>query len=279
MTFIPAGSTLRLTTGSTATLSSVVSYADHDGTTVTPNAQFTAINSSTTTTICATPSTGARIVRSLTIRNTHASTSNLVVLDVFNGTTAFALYRVTLLAGESLNYVDGAGWSIINAQGLPRVAQSLGSTSAAVTAVNTVVLASDVINNNAIANSMQDITGLSFPVIAGETYQFEFFIAYQAAALTTGSRFSINGPAFSLLGYNSQYALTTTTNSINNAATYDQPATSSTATPIAAGNLAWLSGIITPSADGNVIARFASEVTSSAITAKAGSICKWIRTL
>lgn len=30
--------------------------------------------------------------------------------------------------------------------------------------------------------------------------------------------------------------------------------------------------------DGNVIARFASEIASSAITAKAGSLLKWART-
>lgn len=37
-------------------------------------------------------------------------------------------------------------------------------------------------------------------------------------------------------------------------------------------NIAVIEGFITPSANGTVIARFASEITASAIVAKAGSI-------
>jgi hypothetical protein len=37
--------------------------------------------------------------------------------------------------------------------------------------------------------------------------------------------------------------------------------------------------VIRPSADGNVIMRFASEVGGSAITAKAGSLLQWVRTV
>ena len=96
---------------------------------------------------------------------------------------------------------------------------------------------------------------------------------------TTGSRWSINGPAFSRLAYCSQYSLTVTGHTLNNLVAYDMPAASSASSAATAGNFAYISGFITPSADGNVIARFASEIAGSAITAKAGSLLKWTRTL
>jgi hypothetical protein len=141
-----------------------------------------------------------------------------------------------------------------------------------------VVLSGDVTNNDVNANTIADVTGLSFPVIAGATYAFRFVMAYTAAATTTGSRWSINGPATpTLLAYSSRYALTTTTQTQNHGlAAYDLPAAAN-ATSVASGNIAIVEGIITPSAAGTVIARFASEVANSAIVAKAGSYVEFQR--
>lgn len=72
--------------------------------------------------------------------------------------------------------------------------------------------------------------------------------------------------------------MTATTLTSNYATAYDIPAASN-ASSLTAGNVAWLAGIIKPSANGTVIARFASEVASSAIVAKAGALLKWYRTL
>lgn len=140
-----------------------------------------------------------------------------------------------------------------------------------------IFLGSDVANANATANTMADVTDLSFPVVAGYTYQFKFVIEYTAAATTTGSRWAINGPASpTFLGYQSQYSLTATsitTNSGRN--TYDSPSAAS-ASSLTASNQATIWGNIRPSANGNVIARFASEITVSAITAKANySFVEW----
>ncbi len=57
------------------------------------------------------------------------------------------------------------------------------------------VLAADVINNNAVANTIADVTGLSFPVTEGQTFWFYFIIPYTSAATTTGCRWSVSGPA------------------------------------------------------------------------------------
>lgn len=140
-------------------------------------------------------------------------------------------------------------------------------------------LASDITNNNAVANTLQDVTGLSFAVTANLVYWFRFVIAYTAAATTTGSRWTINGPAVTFLNYRSRYTLTATTETLNAGQTaYSIPAASN-ATSLTAGNVAIIEGIIRPSANGTVIARFASEVANSAIVAKAGSSLQWIRTL
>lgn len=142
---------------------------------------------------------------------------------------------------------------------------------------NSVVLASDVANANATPNTMQDVTGLSFAVEAGKMYQFEFIIMFSAAATTTGSRWAINGPTSpTYICYSSEYSLTSTTSTRNaNVIAYDSPAGASATSGDTASNLAYILGMIQPSAAGTVIARFASEITVSAITARAGSMLNW----
>jgi hypothetical protein len=136
-----------------------------------------------------------------------------------------------------------------------------------------VELPSDVISNSA-ANSMADVTGLSFAVTAGVTYRFKATIYYTAAATTTGSRWSVNGPASpTFLVYSSNYTLTATSQTMNNLSAYDLPATSN-ATSLT-NSIAEIIGIVKPSANGTFIIRFASEILNSAITAKAGSTLEW----
>lgn len=163
------------------------------------------------------------------------------------------------------------------ANGYQKTQESLGLPVA--TQLTVVVLGSDVTNNNAVANTIADVTGLSFAVTAGNTYYFEFVIPYTAAATTTGSRWSINGPGSpTLLNYRSEYTLTATSMTLNSASAYDTPAASS-ASSLTTGNVATIWGIIKPSSDGTVIARFASEVSSSAIVAKAGAFLRYMQVL
>lgn len=138
-------------------------------------------------------------------------------------------------------------------------------------------ITSDVINNNATANTIADITGLSFPVTAGAVYQFEFTIPYNAAATTTGARFAVTGPASpTLLATNAEWPVTSTTTKIANHSAYNLPSTCSTDS-LTTGNVATIRGIIKPSASGNVIARFASEIANSAITVKAGACVSYVQ--
>jgi hypothetical protein len=135
------------------------------------------------------------------------------------------------------------------------------------------VLGSDVATTS---TTIANVTGLSFNVIAGNTYKFRFFIAYTSAATTTGSRWSINGPAATFLYYFSNYSLTATAMTNNQGLSgYNLPAAANASSAATGSNIAIIEGIIRPSANGTLIARFASEVSGNAITAKTGSLVEY----
>ena len=273
---------LRVITSAALNLDAHVSFADLAGASPAFDRKNTPISTATTTTICNAPGSGVvRSVKTMCLRNRDATTSNDVTVVLTDGTNAMELIKVTLLAGEALHYHEGAGFYVTNALGRTKTDASNNGNQVAVNALNLVVLSADVTNNNATANTIADVTGLSFSVVSGFTYFFRFLISFTAAATTTGSRWSVNGPASpTLLSYRSNYALTTTTETVNNGlSAYDTPAAANATSAATGANVAVIEGIITPSANGTVIARFASEVSSSAIVAKAGSVLEWVRTL
>lgn len=138
---------------------------------------------------------------------------------------------------------------------------------------NVAVLAADVVNNNATLNALLDVPGLSFAVNANQLYRFSFLIAFDAAATTTGARFTLNGPANNLLVYTARITTAAAATSFRNQSAYNSgtPTTDSMLT----GNLAELVGIVRPTAAGTIQLRFSSEVASSAITIRAGSTVEW----
>lgn len=271
---------LELTTGSATNIDVFISYADHTTSGATLGDQQTLIITATTTTILSAPGASTqRQVKSIIINNTSGS-SNAIVVKKDISSTEYDLFTVTLGPNEALHFTDGQGWKVFTNSGATK--ESINQGSAAISSsLSSAVLGSDVTNNNAVANTIADVTGLSFAVSAGNKYWFRFVIWYTAAATTTGSRWSINGPATTLLAYRTSYGLsaaatagTDVMTEINNGA-YDTPAASNATSPTATAgqaNIAIIEGLIQPSANGTVIARFASEVSSSAIVAKAGSV-------
>jgi len=253
----------------------VAAWRDITTTAYTPGKTLTNTNNTTDVNVVGSPGASTqRVVDYLSIYNSDTVSQTLTVKFDANG-TEYVLWSGSLATGERLEYVDGAGFRVFAAHGLEKVQ----SQSAAYVAnnMNIVVLGSDVVNNNVVANTIADVTGLSFSVTGGQTYWYEFIIPYTSAATTTGSRWAINGPASpTLLNHRSEYTLTATSVTVNCATAYDIPSASN-ATSLTTGNIATMWGIIKPSSDGTVIARFASEVTSSAITAKAGATLRWIR--
>lgn len=138
-------------------------------------------------------------------------------------------------------------------------------------------LAADVVNNNAVANTLQNVTGLAFPVEANKRYAFYVYIGYTAAAITTGSRWTINGPAAASPYYRSTYTLTATTETLNYLSAFQAPAASNVSA-LTAGNTAVIEGVVSVGANaGTVQIQFASEIASSAITALANfSYIEWV---
>lgn len=132
-------------------------------------------------------------------------------------------------------------------------------------------LASDVTNST---TSFADVTGIGLSVSSGTTYRFFWMIRYTVAALTTGSKWALNGPSFSYLGYRVTWAGTgTNAPSSYVLTTYDSTSTT-TSTPDTMG-LCLIEGIIIPSASGTLIPRFGSELNASAVVAKADSTLEY----
>jgi hypothetical protein len=199
---------------------------------------------------------------------------------MYDGTNTYELYKATLLAGECLQYQDGAGFWITDALGRPKTSDSLYSP--AINQLTVVVLGTDQINSNGVANTLEDVTGLSFNIVAGQQYWFRTSIVYDAAATTTGSRWTCytTGGAPTAIRYRSEYSLTGTTVTINEGlAGVNLPAASNASSAATGSNFASIEGLFTAGANGIFQIAHASEVLSSAITAKAGSILEWYRTL
>jgi hypothetical protein len=123
-------------------------------------------------------------------------------------------------------------------------------------------------NTNVLA--FADVNDLSFAVVAGRTYKFTIYCQYDATNVNTGSRWAVNGPAFTRLFYNVIWTSGTGLQSNVAFQTYDAT-TSTLNTNFVTNNCAVIQGIVVPSANGTLTARFACELTITSITCKAGS--------
>lgn len=272
---------LELTTGSATAVDIFVSYADHTVAGAVLGDQQTLVATATTTAILAAPAAATqRQIKYISINNTAASSNAVTVKKDVGGTEYDIFGPVTLGPNERLEFLDGRGWQVFTNSGATK--QSINQGAAAISSsLSSAVLAADVTNNNAVANTIADVTGLSFPVTAGNKYWFRFVIWHTANATTTGSRWAISGPTTTLLAYRTSQSLSaadtagTDVMTEVNQAVYDTPAASNASSATATAgqaNTVIIEGLIQPSASGNVIARFASEVASAAIVAKAGSV-------
>ena len=218
-----------------------------------------------------------KAINYVSIYNTDSIT-RIVNIAKIDGVTPYLLRSFQLAPNESAEYNDKKGWVVFSSNGaIKNIYQNGVSPIGSNVQMVTIPAGPGVVNNNAVANTIQDITGLQFAVIAGNRYRFKFVINYSAQALTTGSRWAVNGPGSpSDLNYDSDYSLTVTTRSVNTGqSAYDLPAASNATSPSLTNNIAIIEGFITPSANGVVIGRFASEVAGSAITVKPGSYLEY----
>ena len=128
---------IRVVTGaSVSTITVHASYVDNASGTITPGRTNSNITTAATTTVVASPASGAqRNVRSLMITNNNATTSNQVTIQHFDGTTSSDLFGVTLLPGENIVLGEHGEWKHHDGQGAeygfnPQVAAPYGVSGA-----------------------------------------------------------------------------------------------------------------------------------------------------
>lgn len=133
-------------------------------------------------TIYTVPASTTTFVRSISIVNNDSAvrTAQLFV----SGTTAADAITpaIGIPAGGFAVYEDGDGWKVYDANGALQTQQSNGT-------VKVVSLAADAAANSTTA--LAAISGLDLQLEVG-TYQYQYFIRYQAAAVTTGVKFSVD---------------------------------------------------------------------------------------
>lgn len=260
---------LDVITSSVADLDVHVAFIDatlSTGLVINMDKQQTAIVTATTTTIAAAP-TGATKIRNITslfIRNKHASLSNDVTIRV-NGTLDVELIKVTLLAGQTLQYSEALGFYVLPSSRLDRWLRVSGV---------------DYVN---ATTSFTDITGLTCLVLNGKIYNFEAHLFHVMNATTTGPRFGINGPTLTAIQVlqtirsvtlTSADATTVESQSGAPATAVDTSAGGATGTGNVSVTDALLTGVFTAGADGTFAMRGQSEVAVAAgLTVKIGSWC------
>ncbi len=140
----------RLVTGSAGDIEVTASWIDSpasvtSSSTFSPDGSTIAnISTAATTTIVAAPGASTkRNIKNVTIFNNHATTSNLITVEQFDGTNADVLHKGTLLAGESLKFDETGYWTmygadgVIKAQTLVNIQQLPAVPAAAMTAADT----------------------------------------------------------------------------------------------------------------------------------------------
>lgn len=254
-----------------------VAYREDDASNIIPLGDPLTTNGTTAVDIVPAPAASkSRLIEYISVFNKDTVSAQVTIQKDISG-TKFIIYKCTLGVGERLEFTDKGGFNSMTNSGALKTSLNQGNSPVGGT-LNTVVLASDVTNNNAVANTIASVTGLSFPVTNGKKYWFRFVIQYTAAVSTTGSRWSISGPG-GTMRYRSEYTSGANTQTLIEGLTaHDLPAASN-GNSVVAGDHAVIEGFYEASSDGDVIARFASEVASSAIVAKAGSIVTYLEVL
>jgi hypothetical protein len=245
-------------------------FRDTTTTSITPSRNVVLTNNTTAVDLVGSPSSSTqRNVEYLNVYNADTSSATVTFLFNDNGTT-YEINVATLLPGEKVEYQSGIGFKVLDCFGSNKISieyQPIPLTSG----FTTVILGTDYTNSNATLNTLEDITGYSFPVTSGKTYWFRFQFLVTPALASTGHRVTINGPTTSELSYYTLLVGATNNAGAYWSATYNLPATTTATTPLT-GGMGYLEGIATFSADGTLIGRVASEVASSGVTIKAGSV-------
>jgi hypothetical protein len=137
--------TLQVTTSSAAGLDYSVAYNDVTTTTFSPSSNEGKISSATTTSILAAPAASTqRQVKLIIISNRDASVSDTIVIQKNISSTLYNLTpSITLLAGETLQYMDSVGWTYYSATGVIKTAGTVAGSTTQIQFNNAGILSGD----------------------------------------------------------------------------------------------------------------------------------------
>jgi hypothetical protein len=122
--------TLELETSGAFSTDWTTHYADHTSTTFTPGANQGNVATATTTTIVAAPAASTqRQIKSITVRNRDAVSTQTVIIKKDVAATEFQITGpIQLAPGELLVYVDGEGWTVYDINGARKINSTGGGS-------------------------------------------------------------------------------------------------------------------------------------------------------
>jgi hypothetical protein len=137
--------TLQITTSTAAAIDYSVSYVDITTTSIAPSTNEGKVSSATSTSILAAPATlTQRQIKLITVSNHDPSLfCAIVVQKSISGTLYNMTPTLTLLVGETMQYMDGDGWLYYSASGSIKGSQSAAGSTYQVQFNNNGVLAGD----------------------------------------------------------------------------------------------------------------------------------------
>lgn len=123
--------TLQMITTTVADIDYSISYVDITTTSFSPSTSEGKVVTATTTTVLAAPAASTqRQVKLISITNRHASTSNSIrIVKNISATQYYLTPAVTLLAGETMQYMDGQSWVSYTATGSQKIDGTLAQGS------------------------------------------------------------------------------------------------------------------------------------------------------
>ncbi len=255
---------ISLITTTVANTDVIATYVDRDQTTGVvglAGRQLTAISTATTTDIVGAPAASTtRNIKTLNVRNKHASTNNTITVQYNANAVLYELHKVTLLAGEVLQYIEGLGFF-----------KTFDTTR---DSRNFTTLADQVINDAA----MVTVTGLTCPVKANVAYGFFAFIPHVTDATTTGAQFGVKlttAPTALRVGTIDTVTASATAAvfSAGVATAVDTPITAQTTGTGATAGPTLIAGYFVPGADDVFEIRANTEpATAGTLTIKAGAL-------
>lgn len=262
-----------------------VSYRNTTSSAITPLRTVTNTNNTTAVTLVSSPSaSNQRVVDYISIFNSNSSDITPTILFNDNGTT-YPLFSATIAPGEKIEYQEGNGFSVINTSGGSKTSNEYGVYTTSVP-WSTVVLGADVTNSNAVAATMEDVTGLSFSASTG-TYWFRIEALGVPSAAGRAGAIAVNGPTATrvcLIGY--ALSSTIAINGNNAYASSQYNATNNTAAGPSWATISGylrtnyvVEGFVALTASGTFQVRHSCSAAGGSFTTKAGSALHYYKVL